>query len=196
MQFSDAGFNVSLLCAGFFAPRDDGIEGISHATKISLRLCTCLLALQRPRHIHVIAEEDSPKATQCAVELFPVIGVRHRRPLAVFVAAPAHVPLITRMTSCLVLAPVVVEVLPDQRTHLTAEGPLVRGRGSFEATRNSGSTSTVIVVVARSVSPAAVCDLTTPQLVAVVRDVPRLPRIVGLVVTLPNLVVGEDLQLT
>jgi hypothetical protein len=86
LQISDAGFNVGLLCAAFFAPRDYGIEGVSHATKISLRLCTRVLALQPPWHVHVIPEEKSLKAARCAAELFPVIGVGHRRPLAVFVA--------------------------------------------------------------------------------------------------------------
>jgi hypothetical protein len=40
LQISDAGFNVGLLCAAFFVPRDDGVECVSHTTKISLRLCT------------------------------------------------------------------------------------------------------------------------------------------------------------
>jgi hypothetical protein len=96
LQISDAGFNVGLLCAAFFAPRDDGIERLSHTTEIARRLCTCLLALQPPWQAHVIPKEKSPKATHCAVELVPLVGVRHRRqPLAVVVAELAHVPLIT-----------------------------------------------------------------------------------------------------
>lgn len=87
MQISNAGFNVGLLCAAFFAPRDDGIERLSHTTKISRRLFTCLFALQPPWQVYVIPKEETPKATHRAVELVPFIGVRHRRPLAVFVAA-------------------------------------------------------------------------------------------------------------
>jgi hypothetical protein len=80
LQISDTGFNVGLPHTSFFAPRDDGIERLAHLTKISHRLCTCLLALQPPWHVHVIAKEKSPKATRCAVELFTVIRVGHRRP--------------------------------------------------------------------------------------------------------------------
>ena len=75
MQISGAGFNVGLLHAAFFAPRHDGIERLSHTTKISRRLFTGLLALQPPRQAHVIAKEKSAEATQRAVELLPFIGV-------------------------------------------------------------------------------------------------------------------------
>ena len=80
LQISDAGFDVGLLCAAFFAPRDDGIERLPHTTKISRRLCLCLLALQPPRRAHAIPKEKSPKATHRALELLPVIRVGHRRP--------------------------------------------------------------------------------------------------------------------
>ena len=87
MEISDAGFHF--LCAAFFAPRDDGIERLSHTTKVSRRLCSCVLALQPPWRANAVPKEKSPKATHCAVELLPVIRIGHRRPLAVFVAACA-----------------------------------------------------------------------------------------------------------
>ncbi len=87
MEISDAGFHF--LCAAFFARRDDSIERLSHTTKVSRRLCSCVLALQPPWRANAIAKEKSPKATHCAVELLPVIRVRHRRPPAVFLAAGA-----------------------------------------------------------------------------------------------------------
>ena len=48
--------------------------------KVSLGLCTCLLALQLPWLGRAIPEEKSSKATHCAVELLPLIDVVHRSP--------------------------------------------------------------------------------------------------------------------